>query len=127
MATVPNHSQADRIARDVARLMRGDGHTVEYWSGNSYLGVPSTQSVSGPDIVHAIRYVHWNTTIAEVVQGVGLTYFDARYHSSTTRSFQARILKGLANLQGDAWSRVQAAYGELAKPTGARGVLDWRS
>lgn len=125
MATVPNHSQSDRIARDVAKLMRGEGDTLQAWIGNSYRSIPTTHSVNGESIVHSIRLIHWDTTIAEVVQGVGLTYFDARYHSGTTRSFQSRILKGLANLQGEAWTRVQTAYSELARPTGERSVLDY--
>lgn len=125
MATVPNHSQADRIARDVARLMRGDGHTLSYWQGNSYRSVPTTHLTRGASVVHSIRLIHWDTTIAEVVHGVGLTYFDARYLSRTTRGFQSRIIKGLANLEGARWSRVQAAHAELAKPADGRAILDW--
>ena len=98
---VPNNAQAARIERDVTN--------PRDWFGNSYR---ATSRASG------MTYVHWNTTIAETTDG-RLTYFDARYISTTTRGFQSRIVAGLDAAGID----VSAAQAELAKPTHERDRL----
>ena len=121
---VPNHSQADRITSDIRKLLDGKGDTLQYWQGNSYRGIPVTVSLANETVLHGIKLKHWDTTIA-VVTMAGPIYFDARYISSTTRSFQGRILNAMRTAYGENYAAVVRIAEELALPTGERDVLDW--
>ena len=103
---VTNKEQETRIATDVLTLK-----TARDWQGNSYSGTAYAEN-------NSYDLLHWSTRIATVQDGA-LTYFDARYHSATTRGFQGRILRGLARAGID----VSAARQELSKPTHERGVV----
>lgn len=103
---VANYEQETRIATDILTLK-----TARDWQGNSYSGTVYAEN-------NSYDLYHWSTRIATVKDGA-LTYFDARYHSATTRGFQGRILRGLARAGID----VSQAKQELAKPTDAREIL----
>lgn len=117
---VPNHQQQHVIQSDVAHLPDFDrGNEFREWSGNSYAG---HTEYTGEFVRYVLR--HWSTTIAEieyshVTKTTTLTYFDARYHSSTTRSFQGRILRALDR----AGVSVAEAYNQLSRPTHQRGLM----
>lgn len=127
MVTIPNHSQAQRIRRDVRRLAADLITHGDAWQGNSY----ALQVEIDPGS-KALQYRHWSTIICEIEQAPGttekvrVTYFDARYHSSTTRGFQGRLLEAFKYglIPADQLSRI---VNELALPTGLRGVLAWEA
>ena len=121
---VPNHAQTSRIRFDIQKLQNGQGDQLEYWQGNSYRGIPVTVSLANETVLHGIKLKHWDTTIA-VVTMAGPIYFDARYISSTTRSFQGRILNAMRTAYGENYAAVVRIAEELALPTGERDVLDW--
>ena len=125
MATVPNHSQVDRIASDLRQFSQGTRPTD--WHGNSYSGY-TFLSARHDGIVYVLQ--HWNTSIAEFVVkdgAVKLIHFDARYHSSTTRSFQGRILTAMEHAAVDPTPGQTSISWELSRPTGARTVLTLES
>lgn len=108
MTNTPNHQQTAKIARDISALQQG--RPVEHWQGNSYSG-----HVSGG----IYRLVHWSTEIALFDDTGACIVFDAQYYSTTTRSFQGRILAAMSP-RDPMYGRVRA---ELAKPTGDRGRI----
>lgn len=113
---VPNHAQADRIAKDIRTLMNGG--SVDYWQGNSYKGY----TVTGNGVTNRTHYklTHWNTVIAIVTfrsDGSIRVQMDASYYSVTKRGFQTRIARGLfkAGISTNVIDR------ELAMPVRERG------
>ena len=119
---VPNHTQAARIRHDIVNACCN--RTPKAWRGNSYSArVVTDDTRTFSQLFYQL--VHWDTTIAEIsVYGgvISVTYFDARYISSTTRGFQSRILKALVELVGSDHPDVVAISQELGKPTHSRGV-----
>lgn len=119
--TTPNHAQVNRIAYGLNSL--AEGKSAPDWRGNSYAGVVG-YAKSG---AHLYTLIHWSTPIAQLhvsAEGkVSVLYFDARYISSTTRSFQGRIYRALTKVHGIRPNDLTAIGDELAKSTGNRGVL----
>lgn len=120
--SVPNHSQASRIRFDLQKLASVDHkQTIKDWRGNSYQGRLYTDYQTGLSVY---ELVHWNTTIAQfttVVPGkVLMTYFNARYISTTTRGFQSRILNAMRTALGENSPAVLAVDNELGKSTALR-------
>lgn len=108
MANTPNHQQTAKIAADISALQ--EGRPVKDWHGNSYKG-----HIYGDHY----RLIHWHTAIATFDSTGRCVYFNATYHSVTTRSFQRRILDAMSP-SDPMHDRVVE---ELAKPTGARGRI----
>ena len=108
MANTPNHQQTARITADLSALQQGT--PVENWQGNSYRGYVSGGFYS---------LVHWDTEIARFDAAGNCAYFDAQYHSTTTQSFQGRILSAMPT-SDPLYDTVKA---ELAKPTDDRGLI----
>ena len=125
MSSVPNHLQAERIASDLRKFKDVDYKTtIKDWRGNSYQGRLYTDYQTGLPVY---ELVHWNTTIAQfttLVPGkVICTYFDASYHSSTTRAFQSRIVNAMGRSAVDTLAQSRIYY-ELSHPTAIRGIVD---
>lgn len=123
--TVPNYGQSTRITIDLRRLAGVDHRsTIRDWRGNSYQGRLYQDYGTGFSIY---ELVHWRTTIAQFTTmhpgEVRLAYFNASYISATTRGFQGRILKGMADALGEDHPDVQLVAHELGKPTHKRGEL----
>ena len=118
---VPNHTQAARIAVDLKRLQSGQAEIIKDWQGNSYQGRAYKH-----DGIWIYELVHWSTTIAQfaLIGGqVVMTWFDARYLSSTTRGFQGRIIKGMTNSHiGRGW--IEMVSDQLSQPTGKREIIN---
>ena len=108
MTNTPNHQQTAKITGDICTLQQG--RPVKDWHGNSY---------SGYFDGNHYRLIHWNTEIARFDSTGRCVYFDAQYHSTTTRSFQGRILAAMSP-RDPMYDRVRE---ELGKPTGDRGLI----
>lgn len=108
MTNTPNHQQTARITADLSALQQGT--PVKNWQGNSYHGY-----ISGG----FYRLIHWSTEIATFDDTGRCVYFDATYHSATTRSFQGRILAAMSTSD----PMYDAVKAELGKPTGTRGYI----
>lgn len=120
--SVPNHSQTSRIRFDLQRLASVDHkQTIKDWHGNSYQGRLYTDYQTGLSVY---ELVHWSTTIAQfttfIPGKVLMTYFNARYISTTTRGFQSRIFNAMRTALGENNPAVRAVGNELGKPTAQR-------
>lgn len=129
---IPNHLQVNRIAFDLNGLSLGMQTGIRDWQGNSYRGIIGYAPNGG----HYYTLIHWSTPIAqfEVAQGtleapgrVNVLMFDARYISSTTRSFQGRILNALKHVNRADGDHYVAIANELGKPMGMRKPLTLRT
>lgn len=122
---VPNYAQIDRIVADIEKLYKGElrHRPMRIWEGNSYSGLVHYD----PKLGAIYTLYHWNTVICELNETDGLVYFDAIYHSSTTRRYQSRIQRALHETALDSIShlRLKMIDAELNKPTGKRTALDW--
>lgn len=124
---VPNHAQTSRIRFDLQRLAGIDHkNTIKDWHGNSYQGRLYSDYQTRLSIY---ELVHWSTTIAQFTTEtpgvVRLHYFNARYISSTTRSFQGRILNAMATALGENHPSVIQVREMLSQPTHNRTALIW--
>lgn len=117
---VPNHAQAARIASDLNKLARGE--SASDWQGNSYRGIVGYAPESG----HYYTLIHWSTPICQIAVHKGkvvVMMFNARYISSTTRSFQGRILSALRRVHDARTNDLTAIGDELSRSTGERQLL----
>jgi len=119
MATIPNYRQSERMASDLSLLASHQYPQIKDWTGSSYTG----RAISTwPARQHAYELTHWDTLIARFVEtptGIALDYFDATYHSVSTRAFQGRILAAVADYP----NIENTIRDELAKPTQHRGII----
>ena len=118
---VPNHAQVNRIASDLNLLAQGKD--ARDWQGNSYAGIVGYATDRG----RLYTLIHWSTPIAQLHVAndgrVSVLMFNARYISSTTRSFQGRIYKALCKVHSINASDLQHIGTELGKKTHERGAL----
>ena len=118
---VPNHAQADRIASDLNKLARGE--SADDWRGNSYAGIVGYLQDGG----RTYTLIHWSTPIAQLHIAsdgkVSVLMFNARYISSTTRSFQGRIYRALCKVHTINASDLAIIGQELGRKTHLREVL----
>lgn len=119
---VPNHLQSNHIASDLNRLAAGQLNIGD-WRGNSYHGIVDYAAGGA----HLYTLVHWNTPIAQLHIAsngkVSVLHFDARYISSTTRSFQGRIYRALCKVHAVNASDLAHIGEELGRKTHLRKVL----